>query len=85
LNAFDVPSALGYVGAGLIILAYFLNQNGQLASADWRFPAMNLAGSALVLVSLTTNLNWPSVVIEVFWASISVYGIWKARALKGSV
>ena len=79
MNGFDAPSALGYVGAGLIILAYLLNQNGRLASTDWRFPATNLLGSALVLVSLTTNLNLPSVVIEVFWASISVYGIWRSR------
>ncbi len=82
MNGFGATDVLGYIGAGLIILAYFLNQNGRLASEDWRFPALNLAGSVLVLVSLTTNLNLPSVVIEVFWLSISVYGIWRIRRLR---
>ncbi len=41
----------GYVGAGVLILAYFLNQRGVLRSEDWRFPALNLLGSALVWCS----------------------------------
>ena len=84
MNGVGATDVLGYVGAGLIIVAYFLNQNGRLASDDWRFPALNLGGSAVVLVSLMTNLNLPSVVIEVFWLSISVYGIWRIRRLRRS-
>ena len=68
-------SFLGYLGAALVILGYFLNQKGWLRSEDWRFPAMNLLGSALVMVSLLYHPNPPSVVIEVFWSSISIYGI----------
>ncbi len=70
-------SLVGYIGAAVVILGYFLNQRGLLGSEDWRFPAMNLLGSALVLVSLFHHPNLPSVVIEVFWSSISVYGIRK--------
>jgi len=44
-------SFLGYLGAALIVLGYFLNQKGWLRSEDWRFPAMNLLGSVLVIVS----------------------------------
>ncbi len=70
---FGAPSDLvGYLGAATVIGAYFLNQKGRLGSGDWRFPAMNLLGSALVLVSLLFHPNLPSVVIEVFWSAISV-------------
>lgn len=49
----DTASNLvGYLGAAVVILGYFLNQRGRLSSEDWRFPAMNLLGSALVMVSL---------------------------------
>jgi hypothetical protein len=36
-------------------------------------------GSALILVSLYDAWNWPSVVIELFWAAISIYGLLRAR------
>ncbi len=68
---------LGYAGAAVIAGAYFANQRGKLASSDWRFPALNLAGSLGVLVSLVVEPNLPSVVIEVFWAGISLYGLWR--------
>ena len=75
--AMDGADLLGCFGAACLLVAYFLNQAGWLKSADWRFPAMNLAGSALVVVSLYYHFNLPSVVIEVCWASISIYGIQK--------
>lgn len=71
------PNLIGYVGAGCIALAYFLNQRGLLSSQDWRFPAANLGGSLLVLVSLAFSPNLPSIVIEIFWTSISIYGVQK--------
>ena len=61
----------------MVVLAYFLNQKGRPASEDWRFPGMNLLGSALVLVSLAFHPNLPSAAIEVCWSSISVYGVRK--------
>ncbi len=70
-----VADDVGYVGAAIIGIGYFLNQRGRLASHDWRFPAINLAGSLLIVTSLYFHPNIPSVVIEVFWSSISLYGI----------
>ena len=75
------PDALGAVGAALIVLAYFLNQQRRLASEDWRYPATNLAGAVLILVSLWHEPNLPSIAIEAFWVLISLYGI--ARSLRG--
>ena len=73
------PDALGAVGAALIILAYFLNQQRRLSSEDWRYPATNLAGAVLILVSLWYEPNLPSVIIESFWVLISLYGIARSR------
>ena len=70
-------SVAGYSGAALIASAYFLNQAGRLRSADWRFPALNLVGSLMVLASLAVHVNLPSVVIELFWSSISLFGLWR--------
>jgi hypothetical protein len=72
----------GLVGSGLVVLAYLLNQTGRLASADWRFPAANLAGALAILLSLIDAWNLPSALIEVFWVAISLYGLarcWRQR------
>lgn len=71
--------AVGYTGALIIAAAYLLNQRGRLDSQSRRFPAMNLFGSMLVLVSLVFRPNLPSIIIELFWSSISLYGVLKPR------
>jgi hypothetical protein len=72
---FGVFQAIGLVGVGFILIAYFANQQRWLRSEDWRFPAANLVGSLLILGSLFVEWNTPSVVIEIFWIAISLYGL----------
>ncbi len=71
----DPNTVVGFVGVALIVVTYFSNQQGWLSSEDWRFPAGNLVGSLLILISLYTEWNLPSVVIEAIWATISLYGL----------
>lgn len=71
----DLPTLAGFAGAFLLMAAYFASQQDWIGTEDWRFPAANLAGSLLILVSLATAWNLPSAVIEGFWAAISLYGL----------
>ena len=71
----DILTLSGLVGVCFVVAAYFANQKRWLSSADWRFPAANLAGSVLILMSLFVQWNTPSAVIEIIWAAISVYGL----------
>jgi len=77
---FDPYIACGIVGASCFIGAYFATLQGWLDVNRWRFPAVNLLGASLVLVSLIDAWNLPSVILECFWGAISVYGV--ARALR---
>jgi hypothetical protein len=70
---------VGFVGAAIFVVTYFANQQRWLSSEDWRYPFLNLIGAVLILISLVYEWNYPSVVIEVFWALISVYGIARSR------
>jgi hypothetical protein len=73
--------AAGMLGAILVIVAYFATQQRWLSAEDWRFPAINLVGAVLVLISLAVDWNLASFVIELFWLVISAYGLFKsARA-----
>jgi hypothetical protein len=72
LSIFDIA---GFVGAAIVVVAYFAMQQRWLDALDWRFPAANLVGALLILVSLWFEWNFPSVVIEIFWALISLMGL----------
>jgi hypothetical protein len=71
----EVFRAIGLVGAACFIGSYFATQKRWLSAHDWRYPAANLVGAVLVMISLFAEWNLPSVVLELFWAAISVYGL----------
>lgn len=68
---------IGTIGVALILLAYFLVQTGRKTANDMVYPMLNLVGAGLLLISLMVNWNTPSVIIEIFWIAISLYGITK--------
>jgi hypothetical protein len=70
----------GFIGAAIIVIAYLAVQQRWLNALDWRFSAANVAGSLLILVSLWFEWNFPSVVIEIFWALISLVGLFRSLA-----
>ena len=72
---FTASDLVGVAGALTILVAYLLNQLRVLESTDWKFPLSNLVGSLLITYSLLFNFNLPSMLIEIFWSIISIYGI----------
>ena len=73
---------IGLVGVSAILAAYFLLQASRMRVTDLSYSILNGAGALLILYSLLFNWNTASVVIEIFWFSISLYGIirrWKER------
>lgn len=69
------PDLIGVIGATLAISAYLATQMRWLNSDDVRFPALNLAASALIAISLAYSFNLASALMELFWAIISLIGI----------
>lgn len=73
----DIYSAVGFVGTACIIGAY-----AYLTYVEKPNPFVlhgtNLAGAALLTVSLMVHTNWPSLVLEGFWAAIAIFGLVKA-------
>ena len=64
----DNYSIIGFAGTACIIGAY----------NPFILHGTNLAGAALLTVSLLVHTNWPSLVLEGFWAAIAVWGLLKA-------
>jgi len=77
-----ISTYIGLFGVCLILVAYFMLQINRLSAKDWLYSSMNLLGSVCLLFSLCYHWNFPSVVIEIMWFCISVYGLWKSTRLK---
>ena len=73
----DWATLVGFVGMACIVGAY-----AYLTYRDEPNPFVlhgtNLAGAALLTVSLVVHTNWPSLVLEAFWAAIALWGLAKA-------
>ena len=77
MMALDWASLVGFVGTACIIGAYaYLTLSEDIN--PYLLHGTNLAGAALLTVSLIVHTNWPSLVLEGFWAAIAVTGLTKA-------
>ncbi len=78
MSTFGVTDCIGTLGAIAIVAAYAALQSGLWNSEQLRYSMCNAVGSALILVSLAFDPNWPSIFIEGFWLGISVFGLFRA-------
>ena len=77
MTGLDVYSLIGFAGMICIIGAYaYLTL--QPEPNPFILHGSNLLGAALLTVSLLAHTNWPSLVLEGFWAAIALYGLGKA-------
>jgi CRP-like cAMP-binding protein len=71
----EVLKYIGLLGAFLYLASYFLLQAGYIGGNSKAYTYLNLSAASLVLVSLTTAFNAASVVIQVSWILISIFGM----------
>ena len=83
----DWPSIVGLMGTACIIAAYAYLTLARTTN-PFLLHGTNLAGAALLTVSLLYHTNWASLVLEFFWASIAIFGLmraWQGRADKKEI
>jgi hypothetical protein len=78
-----LPDALGIFGSLLIVFAYFANLRGVLATTGPAYSLLNLIGASLILFSLWSAWNVAAIVMEGFWAVISIYGLVRVLIARG--
>lgn len=71
-----IPDVVGLVGVALLIVTYAMLQFDRIDPKGFWYSFNNMIVAVLVTVSLLYSFNLASMVIEVFWFSLSVYGIW---------
>ena len=75
------PDIIGLTGVALLIITYALLQLDRIDPKGFWYSFNNLIVAILVTVSLIYTPNLASIVIEVFWFIISLYGLimWNKR------
>ena len=68
---------IGFAGSFFIVAAFAYSNVTTQMNALW-FNVTNFVGAALLTVSLTVNYNLPTIVLEVVWMAIAIFGIIKA-------
>lgn len=71
----QLATAIGFLGVGVILLAYYLLTAGKLAADNWRYPVLNIAGTLGIVVSLLVQFNLPSMVTQLMWIAVSIIGL----------
>jgi hypothetical protein len=81
----QLTNIAGFIGTGCIIFAYAYQTRCQIRENTpnpFVQHGVNLAGAALLTISLLVHMNPPSLVLEFFWAAIALWGLtkaWRAR------
>ena len=76
-----IPDLIGLSGVALLIVTYALLQLDKIDPKGFWYSFNNLLVAILVTVSLIYTPNLASIVIEIFWFIISLYGLvmWNKR------
>ena len=76
-----LPDIIGLTGVALLLVTYALLQLDRIDPKGFWYSFNNLIVAILVTVSLIYTPNLASIVIEVFWFIISLYGLimWNKR------
>jgi hypothetical protein len=67
--------AVGWIGAGLILLAYLLLSAGRLQARSPAYQGMNLAGAIAFVINSGWNGAIPSAALNVVWAGIALFAL----------
>lgn len=68
---------IGFAGSFCIVAAYAYS-NLAKAMNMVAFNLINFVGAALLAVSLTVNYNLPTLVLEIVWMAIALFGVTRA-------
>lgn len=68
---------IGIVGVIIVLITHLLLQIEKIHSSSLTYSLTNLIGGILVIISLINTWNLPSIIVEVVWCLISIYGIYR--------
>ena len=68
---------MGWVGAVLIVGAYFFNINGKLKSTSTIYILSNLLGGIFFTINTYIHQAFPSMIVNIIWIIIAITALLK--------
>ena len=68
---------IGWVGAVLIVGAYFFNINGKLKSSSVVYILSNLFGGIFFTINTYVHQAFPSMIVNIIWVIIAIAAMLK--------
>jgi len=75
---------LGWIGALLVILAYFMVPTRRVAGDALTYQLLNIAGGVLLILNTVFYGAHPSSGVNLVWVAIAVYALLSRRKFEGS-
>ena len=75
---------LGWIGALLVILAYFMVSTRRVAGDALAYQLLNIAGGILLIINTVIYGAYPSSGVNLVWVAIAVYSILSHRKFEGN-
>jgi hypothetical protein len=75
---------IGWAAAALILASYGLLTAGKLTANSRTYHWMNVVGAAGILLNSGWNHAIPSAALNVVWAGIGLFALWRIARRKGS-
>lgn len=73
-----ISDIIGWIGAILLISAYFLVSNKKISPTSATYQLMNLLGAFGAGVNVFAKAAYPSLALETVWGGIALFGLYKA-------
>ncbi|HMU09594.1 MAG TPA: hypothetical protein PKC54_06280 [Ferruginibacter sp.] len=70
---------IGWVGAVLIVGAYFLNITGRMNSSSPVYIISNLAGGVFFTINTLVHHAYPSMIVNIIWVFIAIAALLKKK------
>lgn len=67
-----IVDIVGWIGASLILIAYYLISNKKLTSNNKKYQLLNLTGALMLMVNAYVNGSFPLTGLNVIWAIVAV-------------
>ena len=74
-----MEQAIGWIGAILYIVAYFLLCIKKVTAENLSYQLMNILGGACLIVNSLHQSDYPSVFTNLVWAGIGIFAIFYNR------
>jgi hypothetical protein len=70
---------IGWIGAALYVIAYFLLSIKKLQADRLPYQALNILGGVCLIVSSSHHRDYPSMVTNAVWAAVAMFSIYYNR------